>query len=195
MGLREQNKARTRQSLADIAREMILARGFDEVTVTEIADKVGVSRRTFFRYFPTKEAAFFANQEARLGQFRLMLSQPLTEEMTPFEHVRAVCMQMSEEYIRDREMVIAQYNVTMASKHLLAYDMKFDVEWERAIFGLLTANTEDPLAHMRARIQAGAVIGVIRAVLRHWFQYEGKPDLREMGEEAFRTLALERVGL
>ncbi len=55
-GLRERKKRLTRQLLTDTATEMFLDRGFDAVTVAEIAEECGVSQQTVFNYFPTKES-------------------------------------------------------------------------------------------------------------------------------------------
>jgi AcrR family transcriptional regulator len=196
MGLREEKKARTRAALADTARSLILARGYDEITVTEITDTVGVSRRTFFRYFPTKEAAFFANQEERLERFQHRLLEGSHPHESPFDHIRRVCMEMSEDYVRDRALVVEQYRVTIASQHLLAYDMRFDVAWEEAIVAALTRDKpHDALRREQARVQAGAIIGVVRASLRYWFQQDGAPDLQALGERAFAILTASRLAL
>jgi AcrR family transcriptional regulator len=55
VGLRERKKARTRETIAATAIRMFLAAGFDEVSITDIAQAAEVSRRTLFAYFPTKE--------------------------------------------------------------------------------------------------------------------------------------------
>jgi AcrR family transcriptional regulator len=55
-GLRERKKRETRQRLSDTATELFLAHGFDAVRVSEIAEACGVSEKTVFNYFPTKEA-------------------------------------------------------------------------------------------------------------------------------------------
>jgi AcrR family transcriptional regulator len=55
-GLRERKKRETRQLLSDTATEMFLAEGFDAVRVSAIAEVCGVSEKTVFNYFPTKEA-------------------------------------------------------------------------------------------------------------------------------------------
>ncbi|WP_406674083.1 helix-turn-helix domain-containing protein [Nonomuraea sp. N2-4H] len=58
-GLRELKKQRTRAAIADTALELFLARGFDEVTVAEVARAAGVSDATVFNYFRTKEDLVF----------------------------------------------------------------------------------------------------------------------------------------
>jgi AcrR family transcriptional regulator len=59
VGLRETKKQRTRQQLAAEAMRLFVTRGFDHVTVAEVAEAAGVSQKTVFNYFPTKEDLFF----------------------------------------------------------------------------------------------------------------------------------------
>src|ERR1700728_5284679 len=57
--LRERQKLAPRRELRRVALRMIADRGYSNVTVEEIAEAANVSPRTFFNYFPTKEAALF----------------------------------------------------------------------------------------------------------------------------------------
>jgi AcrR family transcriptional regulator len=59
MGLREFKKLHTRQQIADEAMRLFVTRGFEHVTVAEVAAAAGVSEKTVFNYFPTKEDLFF----------------------------------------------------------------------------------------------------------------------------------------
>lgn len=59
LGRRERKKLQTRQSIADAALELFLARGFDDVGVKEIADRADVSVTTLFKHFPSKESLLF----------------------------------------------------------------------------------------------------------------------------------------
>src|ERR671931_1436658 len=55
LGLRELKKQRTRELIAETARRLFTERGFDRVTVAEVARAAEVSEKTVFNYFPTKE--------------------------------------------------------------------------------------------------------------------------------------------
>jgi AcrR family transcriptional regulator len=65
MGLRESKKVRTRQEIADTAMRLFAQRGFDHVPVAEVAEAAGVSEKTVFNYFPTKEDLFYDEVPAR----------------------------------------------------------------------------------------------------------------------------------
>jgi AcrR family transcriptional regulator len=57
VGLRETKKLRTRREISDRAMQLFALRGFDRVTVAEVAAAAGVSEKTVFNYFPTKPGA------------------------------------------------------------------------------------------------------------------------------------------
>jgi AcrR family transcriptional regulator len=62
-GLRERKKVQTRAAIADAARALFLERGFDDVTVADVAEAADVSEATVFNYFPTKEDLAFYRME------------------------------------------------------------------------------------------------------------------------------------
>ncbi len=63
-GLRERKKEQTRQLIADTARRLFAERGFESVTVAEVARAANVAEKTVFNYFPTKEELFYSRLEA-----------------------------------------------------------------------------------------------------------------------------------
>lgn len=68
MGLRETKKQHTREVIAAAAMGLFVKRGFDHVTVAEIAAAAEVSEKTVFNYFPTKEDVFYDEAPARLAE-------------------------------------------------------------------------------------------------------------------------------
>src|SRR3954471_174340 len=75
-GLRERKKRLMRQQLSDTATEMFVERGFDAVRVAEIAEACGVSEKTVFNYFPTKEALILDRWDATMFALRTGLADP-----------------------------------------------------------------------------------------------------------------------
>jgi AcrR family transcriptional regulator len=75
-GLRERKKRLMRQQLSDTATRLFLERGFDAVRVTEIAEACGVSEKTVFNYFPTKEALILDRLEVTVASLRTGLADP-----------------------------------------------------------------------------------------------------------------------
>ncbi len=67
LGLRERKKLETRQRISDLATEMFLDQGFDTVRVADIAEHAGVSEKTVYNYFPTKESLFFDRTDEQLA--------------------------------------------------------------------------------------------------------------------------------
>ncbi|WP_049578187.1 TetR/AcrR family transcriptional regulator [Streptomyces sp. SBT349] len=62
-GLRERKKRQTRQLISDVATGLFLERGFDQVTVAEVAEAANVSVNTVYNYFPAKEDLFLDRED------------------------------------------------------------------------------------------------------------------------------------
>ena len=75
-GLRERKKRLMRQQLSDTATEMFMARGFGAVRVAEVAEACGVSEKTVFNYFPTKESLILDRLESTMASLRTGLDEP-----------------------------------------------------------------------------------------------------------------------
>lgn len=80
--LRERKKRATRQLLADTAAELFMANGFDGVRVSEIAEACGVSEKTVFNYFPTKESLVMDRLEGTSAALLAALADP---DLTPLQ--------------------------------------------------------------------------------------------------------------
>src|SRR5712672_3397034 len=75
-GLRERKKRLMRQHLSDTATQMFMERGFDAVRVAEVAEACGVSEKTVFNYFPTKESLILDRLDATVASLRTGLADP-----------------------------------------------------------------------------------------------------------------------
>jgi len=75
-GLRERKKRLMRRQLSDTATRMFLDRGFDVVRIADVAEACGVSEKTVFNYFPTKEALLLDRLEATAEALAVELARP-----------------------------------------------------------------------------------------------------------------------
>ncbi|MFI1718541.1 TetR/AcrR family transcriptional regulator [Streptomyces sp. NPDC053513] len=162
-GLRERKKARTRQALSDAAVALFLEKGFDAVSVAEVAAAAEVSKPTLFRYFPAKEDLVlhrFADHEdesARVveaGRARGTapldaLYEHLLDGLERRDPVTGLC---------DVPEVLAYHRLLYGTPALLAgihgYQQRSEEVLARALGG-------DPLP---ARLAAGQITAVLRVL-------------------------------
>ncbi|MGH2886067.1 MAG: TetR/AcrR family transcriptional regulator, partial [Solirubrobacteraceae bacterium] len=89
-GLRERKRRLTRQLISYAATTMFATRGFDNVKVSEVADRVGVSEKTVYNYFPTKEAMVLDNADEAIDEMARALRERQPEESLTDAVLRAV---------------------------------------------------------------------------------------------------------
>src|SRR5690349_21881808 len=94
-GLRERTRRAVRAELAEIALRMFADRGYEETTVDDIAVAAGLSKRSFFRYFPSKEDAVFGDVEELADRVAEAVRARPAEE-PPWAVLRAVLCEWGE---------------------------------------------------------------------------------------------------
>jgi AcrR family transcriptional regulator len=170
MGLRERRKMRIRETIATTAIRMFLERGFDQVSITEIAREAEVSRRTLFAYFPTKEDLVlqrFADHEddaARTVRARRTDQPPL--EALREALLDALRRRDPSTGLNDSPEIIAFLRLITSTESLAARLMRYTSRGIDALAEALRDNGFDPLT---ARLTAAQVIMVQRelAVMNH----------------------------
>ncbi|WP_370414023.1 TetR family transcriptional regulator [Streptomyces fradiae] len=200
-GLRELKKERTRQTLSDTAVELFLERGFDAVSVAEIAAAAEVSKPTLFRYFPAKEdlALYrFADHEdepARVvAAARAAGAEPLAALR---DHVLAgLARRDPVTGLNDDPRVLAFLRLLYGTPALVARMAAYQGRSEEALAAALGAGSggADSLA---ARLAAAQIVAVLRVLAHENVRRveagervaELLPDAEAATREAFRRLA------
>ena len=186
--VRERNKAEVRNRLIDTSLKLFLERGYENTTVEEITIAAGVSPRTFYRYFGSKDEVVFFNHEKRILLFRSLLADRSTSN-APFESVRSALLALSKYYADNALNLLMEFRIVTSSPELTACDLELDFEFENAIAEVLSsAGRPDEKADRRARIYAGAIFGAVRSTMNEWFQGECRDDLIVLGEEAIQII-------
>ena len=184
---RELKKDVTRRALVTAAKRRFAAQGFEATTIDELCADAGVGRRTFFRYFANKEALAFPQRAERLIRFRELLDDA-PEDQGPLDSLRQIAQLFAHEYAAHRQQLLAHQRLIESTPALLAREQEIDRDWEREMAHAFASRLSGPDAELRARMLAGAAIGLIRATMRHWYAMEGRADLGQLGNQALDAL-------
>jgi AcrR family transcriptional regulator len=187
---RERQRQHTRRELRRCALSRFARLGFEKASVADIAADAGVSERTFYRHFPTKEAVLFEDFASRLGWFRDALE--LRPEDEPIlESVRVAV----ESFPDDREVVrqVARLRASLLGSAAVEDQMRriqgdFAREIERHAARRLPRGPGRPLA---AAVLGASIGGALLAALRVWGE-GGGDDTDELRDATARALALLR---
>jgi AcrR family transcriptional regulator len=160
-GLRERKKQRMRELIAETARRLFGERGFEAVTVAEIARAADVSAQTVFNYFPTKEDLVYWRLESfedeLLGTIRDRAEgESVLDAFARF--VREPRGMLAAYDPETRERLAALTAMIMDSPSLLAREQQIFEGYTRDLAELLGGDVE-------ARVAAGAMIGLHRALV------------------------------
>jgi AcrR family transcriptional regulator len=171
MGLRELKKEQTRQLIADTAWRLFADRGFDQVSVAEVAREAQVAEATVYNYFGTKEDLFYWPLEAfgtRLAE--AVATRPMGEPaLAAFR--RALLAdggllaqaEAGDAQAMDRLRMVNQ--LITASPVLLAREQQALNQAASVLAGVLAADTRAAPGDLRPQLAAHALIGVHRALL------------------------------
>jgi AcrR family transcriptional regulator len=199
-GLRERKKQRTRRLLADTARRLFAKRGFEHVSVAEVARAADVSEATVFNYFPTKEDLVYSGLEAFEDQLlRAVRERPQGETLIDafgrfILEPRGLFAASDERAARD---LIAVSRMIAASPALLAREEQIFARNTRALTRLISDEVHASAGDLRPFVTASALIGVHRALIGYVReQLETAPfdrarvarDVRRRGQAALELL-------
>jgi AcrR family transcriptional regulator len=161
-GLRERRKQATRQAISDVATMMFLARGFDQVTIADVAAAAGVAKMTVTNYFPRKEDLVFD----RAGAMIRSLADVITSR-APGESLLAAVRRDYAERAARADVTIGLSSPGFArmienSPALASRGLELLYERERALGDAIAAETgiDDP----RQRIAAALLSSVHRVL-------------------------------
>lgn len=189
--LRERNKARARAEIASAALRLFTERGFAGVTVDDIVAAAGVSRRTFFRYFETKEDALLADYP----ELTIRLTEGLNcAGAAPVESVRAGLHRLADWYIERSEAVLARSRLIRDGLHLAARNLEFLAQWERTIASTLAGQLGSDPAGLLPRTAGAAVVGAFRAALTQWVRSSCAEDLHDLTDRALDVVLFGLAG-
>jgi AcrR family transcriptional regulator len=179
-GLRDRTRRAVRAELASRALELFAEHGFDETTVDDIAQAAGMSKRSFFRYFPSKEDVVFGEVETIAEQVATEISARPPRE-GPWECLHAV--------LRDWETRInAQVEVMRLIESTPTLRTRLLRKRDHARTRIIQALTERGLSPLEADLASSAAAAALDAVAREWLRADGSTDRRALADRIFAML-------
>ena len=187
-GLRERHRRRTEAVLEEAALRLFETRGFDLVTVDDIAAEADVSRRTFFRYFATKEDVVLADQPRRQEELREALAArpPGEPVLTALRHA---VLSLADAHEQDRDRLLRRARIVRATPSLQVRSVGTMRAWEQAVTDMVAEQLGvDPLVDLRPGVVAAATLASLRTAISLWVTGEGRGDLRGLVTQALDLL-------
>ena len=203
-GLRERKKLRTRLLIAETARRLFAERGFEAVSVAEIAREAEVAEATVFNYFPTKEDLVYHGMEA----FEAELLDAIRDRpagVPALEAFGRFVIQprgfLAAEDETARQALLAASRMIAASPALLARERQILARYTESLAALLRDETAAGPDDLRPWVVASTLVGLHGALIGYLRRrlLEGTPDVRrlagELRREGEKAIELLRGGL
>jgi AcrR family transcriptional regulator len=181
---------RARDRLRDAALELYLERGYEDVTVAEITERAGLTRRTFSRYFTDKRDVLFAGSE----QLPVALADAVLhadDALTPFGALLAAIVEIGELFVGRVPHAAQRRAVIKTSPELQ--------ERERTKFAAVTdalagALQQRGAPEWEAKLLAHVGVAIFQAAFERWTDQPGSADFSACFREATTEVAASLAG-
>ena len=191
--LRSLTRETVRAQIAETAWSVFAERGFDDVTVNQVAEATGISRASFFRYFSSKEEAVFVALEAMGAEIATALEERPPQE-DPWEALRRAFDAATPNYASNPARSLARLNLTRETPSLRAHQLERQAQWRNLIGPALAIRTGVDPEDVRVDAVVGAAQAALDAATERWALSGGELDLTALIDEAFAAIAELRFG-
>lgn len=195
-GRRDRKKQATHRALRNAALRLVVERGFEHVTVEDIAEAADVATRTFFNYFPSKEAAVVGADPERTESLRVsLLARPPME--TPLQALRQVLVSYFaaiEEELDDmgegREAWFRRLCIARQHPEMLGAFVRYATEVERTMVAAMAERLgKDPVHDPYPALVTATAMAAARVAALYWSANGGVGRLSQLTGAAIDSLA------
>ena len=179
-------RSTTGDHITSVALELFASRGFDEVSVDDVARAAGIARRTLFRYYPTKNAIPWGDFDAHLELMRQLLDAEPTDAPTTVA-LRSALLAFNSfdeaETVHHRQRM----RVILQTDALQAHSMTMYAGWRTVVAEFVARRLGLTAGDLIPQTTAWSMLGVALSAYEHWLADESVSLQRALGD-AFDTV-------
>jgi mycofactocin system transcriptional regulator len=179
----------TIEAIEQAALEVFAARGFEGPTVEEIAAAAGISRRTFFRYFPTKADIPWGNFDALLRNMEAWFAAA-PDDAPMFDVIAEGILRFNRVHSEDPSAHRERMTLIMRTPALVANAALRHADWSAVIAGYAARRLGDAPEALAPQLVAHIALGASSAAYSEWLRDE-QSDLVDLITRAFAMVRFE----
>jgi AcrR family transcriptional regulator len=186
---RSVRRSRVKREIALAALQLFRQRGYESVTVNEIAESVGLSRRSFFRYFDAKEDLVFEWMTEQ-GEFLLSVIQGRPSNETAWQSMRATLLELAEQHDAHADLAHYRTQLIFDTPSLSGRFHEEHARWEgRFVDALMRGRERSAEKAYELRVQVAVCITSFVVAVRNWLDAPGLGSLRTRVIAAFAAVS------
>lgn len=173
------------EHISDVAIDLFMVRGFDDVSVDDVAAAAGIARRTLFRYYPSKSALPWGDFDAHLDLMRRLLAD-LDPTVPIRDALRTALLAFNDFDDTDRHR--QRMRLILETEALQAYSMTMYAGWRGVVAGFVAGRLHVSESELIPQTVAWTMLAVSLAAYEHWLADESVSLHAALGD-AFDLLA------
>lgn len=183
--LATRRRDQTRAEIAAAAVELFSSAGFDATTMDDVATAAGVSRRTAYRHFASKDELIFEQPRLWLAQFTAVIEARAEGEPSR-DLLRRAILAVAQHIEDHRDAVLRSFTILMSTESLLGRHGKSDAEWRELCAAVIVGDSDGSAqAQLETMVATGALIGATNAMIAAWAAAQPDAHLPTVAEMAF----------
>lgn len=164
-------RSTTQDHITDVALDLFVNRGFDDVSVDDVAQAAGIARRTLFRYYPSKNAIPWGDFDAHLDLMRHLLAE-VPHDVPVGAALRSVLLAFNDfgevELTKHRHRM----RVILGTAALQAHSMTMYAGWREVVAEFVARRTGGATADLVPQTAAWTMLGVALSAYEYWLADE-----------------------
>jgi AcrR family transcriptional regulator len=173
-GLRERKKQRTREQIIEAALGLFAKRGYQATTIADIATAADVAPRTFFSYFPSKEAVVFHNVDRDLDGLAGALRERLPGE-TAFDALRRWIDAMYDQWMGEEDEALLRKRLCREDEGLANFQGGVMARIHDLLREAIADDLGEPPDALRPRLVAAAAVAALTSLEDSFDEHVGPP--------------------